>query len=44
LLVKDDFDAVIALTDVYTPHSAPPGVTIGNFGFLNTFEDNFDTK
>ena len=26
------------------PHSAPPGVTIGNFGFLNTFEDNFDTK
>jgi hypothetical protein len=28
----------------YIPHSAPPGVTIGNFGFLNTFEDNFDTK
>ncbi|MBS9388030.1 MAG: hypothetical protein HEQ33_03640 [Dolichospermum sp. WA123] len=26
------------------PHSAPPSVTIGNFGFLNTFNDNFDTK
>nr|WP_242032394.1 DUF4258 domain-containing protein [Aphanizomenon flos-aquae] len=29
---------------VYNPHSAPPSVTIGNFGFLNTFDDNFDTK
>jgi plasmid segregation protein ParM len=28
----------------YNPHSAPPSVTIGNFGFLNTFDDNFDTK
>ena len=26
------------------PHSAPPGVTIGNFGFLNTLKDNFYTK
>ncbi|MDD1422584.1 hypothetical protein MEO40_26455, partial [Dolichospermum sp. ST_sed1] len=25
------------------PHSAPPGVTIGNFGFLNTLKDNFYT-
>ena len=28
----------------YIPHSAPPGVTIGNFGFLNTLKDNFYTK
>jgi hypothetical protein len=26
------------------PPSAPPGVTIGNFGFLNTLKDNFYTK
>ncbi|MDK2413444.1 hypothetical protein QHH11_28950, partial [Aphanizomenon sp. PH219] len=31
-------------TFLYTPPSAPPGVTIGNFGFLNTLEDNFYTK
>jgi hypothetical protein len=35
---------VAAVRKVYNPHSAPPSVTIGNFGFLNTFDDNFDTK
>ncbi len=37
--------AIYAITDdLLNPHSAPPSVTIGNFGFLNTFDDNFDTK
>jgi hypothetical protein len=33
-----------AIAVSFNPHSAPPSVTIGNFGFLNTFDDNFDTK
>jgi hypothetical protein len=28
----------------YTPPSAPPGVTIGNFGFFHTLKDDFYTK
>jgi hypothetical protein len=39
--VKSDHSFDIEL---WIPHSAPPSVTIGNFGFLNTFNDNFDTE
>jgi hypothetical protein len=39
-IVKNNWE----FTEVWIPHSAPPSVTIGNFGFLNTFDDNFDTK
>ncbi|MDD1444839.1 response regulator, partial [Dolichospermum sp. ST_sed2] len=38
--VEDLVDAINS-GRVFNPHSAPPGVTIGNFGFLNTLKDNF---
>jgi hypothetical protein len=32
------------LADRLNPPSAPPGVTIGNFGFFHTLKDDFYTK
>ncbi|MBD2280462.1 hypothetical protein [Aphanizomenon flos-aquae] len=48
MVVDDELDNLDVLYRTFwkdfNPHSAPPSVTIGNFGFLNTFDDNFDTK
>ena len=45
-IVAEDLakEAESKVQEVLNPHSAPPSVTIGNFGFLKTCEDNFDTK
>jgi hypothetical protein len=39
-----DMDQKLGSEEIFSPHSAPPSVIIGNLGFLKTFEDNFNTK